>query len=67
MSEEEGEASATSPRRLLVARILTINNQSSGVGLRVTMVNQDNTLRIPMFLGMGKDDVEQHWFTCKAI
>jgi hypothetical protein len=37
-SEEEGEANATSPRGVLVARIL--NNQqvrSRGVGLRVTM------------------------------
>jgi hypothetical protein len=31
------------------------------------MENQDSTLRLPMFHGMGKDDVEQHWFTCEAI
>jgi hypothetical protein len=48
-SEEEGEASATSPRRVSVARSLTTNSQSSGVGQRVMMVNQDSTLRLPMF------------------
>jgi hypothetical protein len=31
------------------------------------MVNQDSTLRLPMFHEMGKDDVEQHWFMCEAI
>jgi hypothetical protein len=31
------------------------------------MVNQDNTLRLPVFHGMGKDDVEQHWFTSEEI
>jgi hypothetical protein len=31
------------------------------------MVNQDSTLRLPMFHGMGRDDAEQHWFTCEAI
>jgi hypothetical protein len=31
------------------------------------MVNQDSTLRLPTFHGMGRDDAEQHWFTCEAI
>jgi hypothetical protein len=31
------------------------------------MVNQDTTLRLPMFHGMGKDDAEKHWFMCEAI
>jgi hypothetical protein len=31
------------------------------------MGNQDSTLRLPVFHGMGRDDVEQHWFTCEAI
>jgi hypothetical protein len=31
------------------------------------MVNQDSTLSLPMFHGMGKYDAEQHWFMCEAI
>jgi len=31
------------------------------------MENEDTTLRLPMFHGMDKDNVDQHWFTCKAI
>ena len=31
------------------------------------MENQDSTLRVPMFHGMGKDDAEQHQITCEAI
>jgi hypothetical protein len=31
------------------------------------MVNHDSTLRLPMFHGTGKDDVDQHWFTCEVI
>jgi hypothetical protein len=31
------------------------------------MVNQDSTLRFPMFHEMGRDDAEQHWFTCEEI
>jgi hypothetical protein len=31
------------------------------------MVNQDLTLRLPTFHGMGRDDAKQNWFTCEAI
>jgi hypothetical protein len=31
------------------------------------MRNQYTKLRIHVFHGMGKDDVEKHWFTCEAI
>jgi hypothetical protein len=31
------------------------------------MGNQYITLRLSMFQGKGKDDVEQHWFTCREI
>jgi hypothetical protein len=31
------------------------------------MANQDSTLKLPAFHGMGRDDVEQHWFICEAI
>jgi hypothetical protein len=67
MSEEEGEVSATSPRRVSVLRILTPNSQIGGISLRLRMVNQDSTLRLPMFHGMGRDDAEQHWFMCEVI
>jgi hypothetical protein len=67
MSEEKGEVCATSPIIVLVVSILTTNNQIKEVGLRVTMANQDTTLRLPMFHGIGMDDKEQHWFTCKEI
>jgi hypothetical protein len=30
-------------------------------------MNQDSTLRLPVFHGTGRDDEEQHWFTCEAI
>jgi hypothetical protein len=35
--------------------------------MRVRMVNQDNTLRLPVFHIMIKDDAEHHWFTYEAI
>jgi hypothetical protein len=38
-----------------------------GHSLRLRMVNQDSTLRLPVFHGMGRDDAEQHWFTCEVI
>jgi hypothetical protein len=31
------------------------------------MMNQDSTMMLPMFHGMGRDDVEQYWFTCEEI
>jgi hypothetical protein len=31
------------------------------------MENHDNTLRLPVFHGMSRDDVEHNWFTCEAI
>jgi hypothetical protein len=31
------------------------------------MENQNTTPRLPMFHGMGRDNVEQNWFTCEAI
>jgi hypothetical protein len=67
MSEEEGEVSATSPRRELVLRILTPNNQIEGFSLSLRMENQDNTLRLFVFHGTSRDDAEQHWFMCEAI
>jgi hypothetical protein len=66
-SEEEGKVNATLPRRVSIVRSLTTNSQVKGFCLRVTMVNQDSTLRLPVFHGMGKDDAEQHWFMCEAI
>jgi hypothetical protein len=48
-------------------RILTPNSQIGGVSSISSMENQDSTLRLPVFNGMGRDDAEQHWFTCEAI
>jgi hypothetical protein len=31
------------------------------------MENRDSTLRLPMFHGMGKYDMEYHFFMCKEI
>jgi hypothetical protein len=31
------------------------------------MENQDNTLRLHVFHGMGRDDVEHNCFTCEGI
>jgi hypothetical protein len=31
------------------------------------MVNQDSTLRLLVFHGMGRDEAEKHWFTCEEI
>jgi hypothetical protein len=58
MSEEEGEPSATSPRRILVLRAPTPNIQIAGVSLRLKMVNQNSNLRLPMFHGIAKDDAK---------
>jgi hypothetical protein len=44
-----------------------VSSQSGGHNPRLRMVNQDTTLRLPMFHGMGKDDAEKHWFMCEAI
>jgi hypothetical protein len=56
MSEEEGEVSVTSPRRVPVLRSLTPNNQIRRFSSRLTMENHDSTLRLPVFHGTGKDD-----------
>jgi hypothetical protein len=67
MSEEEGEVSATSPRRVSVLRIPTHNNHIRGNSSILRMANHDSTLRFPMFHGTYRDDVEQHWFMCEVI
>jgi hypothetical protein len=67
MSEEEGKSSVTSHRRVSLARSLITNNQSSGVGQRVMMVNHERTLRLPVFQRMGKDDTKKHWLKCEEI
>jgi hypothetical protein len=67
MSEEEDEVNATSPGRVSVPRSQTPNSQFGGHSSRLRMENQDSTLRLPMFHGMGRDDAEKHWFTCEVI
>jgi hypothetical protein len=50
-----------------VLRNLTPNSQSGGSSSHLKMVNQDSTLRLHVFNAIGRDNVEQHWFTCEAI
>jgi hypothetical protein len=66
-SEGEGEVNNTLPQAIVVWKDPDNSSQKSGTNLGPKMANQDSTLRFPMFHGMGKDDVEQHWFTCEAI
>ena len=32
-----------------------------------TIVREDSTLKLPVFHGNGKEDLEQHWFVYKFI
>jgi hypothetical protein len=68
-SEEEVKVNNTSQGRVSVSVSIspTTSGQSGGHNTRLSMENQDTTLRLPMFHGMGRDDAEQHWFTCEAI
>jgi hypothetical protein len=67
MSEEENKVSDNSPIKVLVPRSVTSIIQFRGNSSRSRMENQDSTLILPIFHGMGKDDVEKHWFTCEVI
>jgi hypothetical protein len=51
----------------LSVTVVTSSNQSGRSSSSSNMANQDLTLRLPAFHGMGRDDAEQHWFTCEAI
>jgi hypothetical protein len=66
-SEEKEEFKNTSQRRVLVPTSPKTRNQPGGYNTRLRMVNQDTTLRLPLFNGMGKDDAKNNWFTCEAI
>jgi hypothetical protein len=66
MSKEEDKVNNTS-EGILSVPIPTLINQSVGHIPRLRMKNQNITLRLPMFHGMGKDNVEKHWFRCEAI
>ena len=56
----------TSQERLSVI-VITSSNQSGRSSSNSNMANQDSTLRLPMFHGARRDDVEQLRFTCEAI
>jgi hypothetical protein len=66
-SEEEGEVSNTLPQKIVVWKIPTNNSQRRGTSSSSKIENHDSTLMLPVFHGMGKDDVEKHWFTCESI
>jgi hypothetical protein len=52
---------------LLVPRYPTSRSQSGGNSPRVRMENQYTIMRLHVFHGMTKEDVEKHWFTCEYI
>jgi hypothetical protein len=66
-SEKEGESNSSSKRGVSVISNLTTKIHIRGVGLRVTMANQDNSLSLPIFHRTSKCDVEKNWFMCEAI
>jgi hypothetical protein len=67
VTSEVDEVSTTSLRRIAILRSPTPSSQSRGHSSRSTMVNRDSTMKLPMFHGTDKNDVEQYWFTCEAI
>jgi len=67
VTSEVDEVSTTSLRIISILRSPTPSSQSKGHSSRLRMVNRDSTLRLPVFHGTDKDDVEQYWFTCEAI
>jgi len=34
---------------------------------KMGITREDATLKLPVFHGTGRDNVEKHWFTCKVI
>jgi len=58
MSEEEDEVKNTLWGRVSVPISPTTSNHSRGHNTILRMMNQDTTLRLPVFHGTGKDDVE---------
>jgi hypothetical protein len=66
-SEEEVKFNNTSQGRVSISISPTTSGQSRGHNTRLSIENQDKKLRFPMFHGIGRDDVEQHWFMCEAI
>jgi hypothetical protein len=59
-SEEEGEVNNTLPQEIVVWKIQAPNSQRSRTSSILNMENQDNTLRLILFHGIGKDDAERH-------
>jgi hypothetical protein len=64
-SEEDVKVNNNSQGILLVSISPIASDQLGGHSTRSSMENQDTTIRLPMFHGMGRDDVEKHWFTCE--
>jgi len=68
-SELETKVSKTLQERLL-APIIPNRNQSrisSSISNMATQTRDDSTFRLFVFHGIGRDDAEQHWFTCEVI
>jgi hypothetical protein len=64
MSEEEGEVNNTLSGGIVVWKNRTSSSKRRGTSSSLKLVNQDNTVRLPLFPKMGKGDIEKHWFTC---
>jgi hypothetical protein len=58
MNEEEDEVSTTSLVRVSILKSPTPNSQVGGQSFILKMENHDSTLRLPIFHGTGRDDVE---------
>jgi hypothetical protein len=65
-SIRENEVNNTSQGGTSVSTLAS-SIQSRIKGVRVSMVNQDSTQRLPAFHGMGRDNAKQKWFTCESI
>ena len=67
MNEEEVEVSETFPQKIVVWKLPAPNNQRSETRSIFKMQNKDNTLRLRVFHGTGKDDAKKNWFTYEEM
>jgi hypothetical protein len=66
MSGVEDEVQQNFTRNIIV--IVSVSSSHSGREVSsLKMANQDSTLRLPTFHGIGRDDAKQHWFTYEEI
>jgi hypothetical protein len=63
--KSEGETKVNNTLQGRASVSIIASSQSGRHSSRSSMVNQDTTLRLPTLHGMGRDDMEQHWFNVK--